>query len=702
MQNSHNNSEYLVGQYIVDPLKSTIRDSQGQCSNLSQLTLALLMKLIEHAPDVVSNSEIIHSVWNNRHVSDETLQQRIKLLRQALNDNPSAPEYICTVRNKGYKLIAPVSQRTVSEQKPPEINKLWKLSAIFFAILTMVFLAILLSKSDTPVSTVNPSESAHINQNRILVLPLKSLNKDEKNVIFAKGLSRQLALALSYIEKIDLRSDEDFSQYDLTHKNPLQLAKDQDSAYVIFGDVDRVGETIKVHIAMQHSGSENYFWSKTVSVEFKDIFKTQNQLVQEIADSLNLRFNPVSPKMLAQPTHNISAYDYMLKADKYLRRMQKVDNEISIDLSRKAIELDPKLALAHYTLGLAYLLQQSNWNGELALIDKAIDEANTVIRINPDLSEGYFLLGLSYRYKGWHFPGDWSEKGIAAYEKALEVNPNNVNAKNALIDYYFRYKKFGRVLEVLYESLQNYPESVFIHQKIGSLFEDLNYNDIAIQWYKKGLELRPDNYSLMMDLSEIYQSLGQYDLAMHYVDEILKRYPQQSNYLFQKADIHLFMGEWAEAEKYISKGFESLPAEYTMEKGYYLGTYINLSFIYKQTNRPHLAQSLLEKLPEIIQSEMKSYPEFDDEYLSDLALIEVLKNDSKNALKLLSDAVDAGFISDDWLQHHPVFQDLKNRGFLNDILARINKTTEEYRSQIQESGILKEDLMQLDNKIFNP
>ncbi len=80
----------------------------GDTIELPKLSYQLLITLIRHAPAVVSQQQLIEEVWKNKVISEDTIQQRVKLLRQSLDDSPKSPSYIATVRGQGYQLVQPV------------------------------------------------------------------------------------------------------------------------------------------------------------------------------------------------------------------------------------------------------------------------------------------------------------------------------------------------------------------------------------------------------------------------------------------------------------------------------------------------------------------------------------------------------------------------------------------------------------------
>ncbi|WP_229377267.1 tetratricopeptide repeat protein [Shewanella woodyi] len=72
---------------------------------LPWLSYRLLCVLCESAPGIVSQQELIERIWPEIVVGDETLKQRIKLLRRVLDDNAADPTYIEAIRGRGYRLI---------------------------------------------------------------------------------------------------------------------------------------------------------------------------------------------------------------------------------------------------------------------------------------------------------------------------------------------------------------------------------------------------------------------------------------------------------------------------------------------------------------------------------------------------------------------------------------------------------------------
>ncbi|MEO1028567.1 MAG: tetratricopeptide repeat protein [Pseudomonadota bacterium] len=84
---------------------------------VADLSFDTFEALINASPEPVSVPQLSETVWRGVHVSDETIAQRIALLRKSLGDDPRQPNYIKTVRGSGYSLAGSVTQHQSSESQ---------------------------------------------------------------------------------------------------------------------------------------------------------------------------------------------------------------------------------------------------------------------------------------------------------------------------------------------------------------------------------------------------------------------------------------------------------------------------------------------------------------------------------------------------------------------------------------------------------
>src|SRR5215831_17058623 len=108
---------FRIGDLEVDIGKAEVTRA-GEKIALPKLSFDLLYALINAAPAIVTNEELLQQVWPGLMVSPESVAQRVKLLRSAIGDDSQQPRYILGVRGRGYRLI-PTPER-LGESRPPE------------------------------------------------------------------------------------------------------------------------------------------------------------------------------------------------------------------------------------------------------------------------------------------------------------------------------------------------------------------------------------------------------------------------------------------------------------------------------------------------------------------------------------------------------------------------------------------------------
>ena len=97
----------------MDPDRQVLyRDSQPV--PITPKAFETLLALVRHSREVVSKEELLKEVWPDSFVEESNLSQNIFLLRKALGDTAENRQYIVTLPGRGYRFAAPV--RDVTEQ----------------------------------------------------------------------------------------------------------------------------------------------------------------------------------------------------------------------------------------------------------------------------------------------------------------------------------------------------------------------------------------------------------------------------------------------------------------------------------------------------------------------------------------------------------------------------------------------------------
>jgi two-component system response regulator RegX3 len=96
-----------VGDVRLDPERHEVVIRGGEVS-LPLKEFELLALLLEHAGRVLTRETLIDRVWGLDYVGDtKTLDVHVKRLRSKVEEDPSKPCRIVTIRGVGYKYDAP-------------------------------------------------------------------------------------------------------------------------------------------------------------------------------------------------------------------------------------------------------------------------------------------------------------------------------------------------------------------------------------------------------------------------------------------------------------------------------------------------------------------------------------------------------------------------------------------------------------------
>lgn len=181
----------------------------GVALDVGGLSFQLLRYLLAQGDRVVGFDELIEQVWAPAHVNEETVTQRVKLLRQALGDDGRRPRYIRSVRGRGYQLCsAPRPAPAAAEAAAPAVRRRPRTAWLFAgAALAAAALGAWLLHAPVPASPHAPSARdellqraayyAGIGQNdnneRAVALYEQVLRDDRDDAKAAVGLSRALS-----------------------------------------------------------------------------------------------------------------------------------------------------------------------------------------------------------------------------------------------------------------------------------------------------------------------------------------------------------------------------------------------------------------------------------------------------------------------------------------------------------------------------
>jgi TolB-like protein/class 3 adenylate cyclase/Tfp pilus assembly protein PilF len=269
-------------------------------------------------------------------------------------------------------------------------------------------------RSSAPPAQPQPAAAA------IAVMPFDNLSDAADQGYFSDGLTNDIITDLSKFSELFVIASHTAAAYKAKSPALDTLGRDLGVTYVVQGSVQRGGDRIRINVKLAETATGRHLWAERYDRKAQDLFQVQDEIVQMIVGTLVARVS-ISERMRAlhQKPENLKAYDFYLRGRAAFQGWAADTNKQAREFFTKAIELDPFFALAYGYLAYSYVQAWlGGWERSPATLKRARDLAHQAVVLGPSDYDNQWSLGVAYIYSREF------EKGMAAFERAIELCPN--------------------------------------------------------------------------------------------------------------------------------------------------------------------------------------------------------------------------------------------------------------------------------------
>lgn len=294
------------------------------------------------------------------------------------------------------------------------------------------------------------------------------------------------------------------------------------------------------------------------------------------------------------------------------------EKEKAVKTLNRIVEMEP-YNLKNLTEVATSLLELKEYSKVIPIIER-------ITKLNPNNPNTYLILGISYEITGK------KDKAIKAYEKALDLFPENTTVMERLANLYVENNKIEEAkayYERLYQ-LTKKPEYILkiaqieadignlnkAHKLLKNLAEEnktdekvlfslavisdkLGLENETITYLKKVIEINPDNSAALNYLSYIYANRGEnLEEALELIKKALKLQPKNPAYIDTYGWVLFKLRKYKHACKILEKAYTLSNRDPVVEE--------HLGECYYYTGKWHKAKELLENAIKKMQSNPKS------------------------------------------------------------------------------------------------
>jgi TolB-like protein/DNA-binding winged helix-turn-helix (wHTH) protein/Flp pilus assembly protein TadD len=581
---------------------------------------AALKYLVENPGRLISKAELIERIWPDTAVTDDSLVQCLIEVRRALGDD--AQQIIKTVPRRGYIFEKPVesgsgaalttykeettgvqviieeeetnghavietpplpavgSVALLPEYKATNIQRLtstvkqhrW-ITAGAFVTLALMTTAI--------VYYTRPGEAI----DSVAVMPFVNVNADPNVEYLSEGISDSIINNLSELPNLKVSSLNSVLRYKGKQKEAQAIGRDLNVRALLMGRLTRHGDDISISSELIDARDNRHLWGHQYNYKLADIVALQEEISRDITRQLRLRLSSAEQKQVAKHyTESTEAQEAYWKGRYHMRKLTPQELQEGIRYFNRAIELDPKFALAY--AGLASSYSTLGARGTLSPMEaypKVIAAATKALELDDTLAEAHHAQARVKR-DNWDLAGAEKElkraielnrnyaearhnyshllialgrpaESLSESKRLLEIDPLDLQWNAHLGWYYLRMRQYDQAIKKCLGTLEM-GENFWSHYYLGQAYEQISRYEEAIAEFKKAIPLSKGNPEATAALGHAYAVSGQKGEAQSVLEE-LKEYSKHQ-YLSpdNQALIYAGLGEKNEAFAQLQKAYD--------------------------------------------------------------------------------------------------------------------------------------------------
>jgi serine/threonine-protein kinase len=223
-------------------------------------------------------------------------------------------------------------------------------------------------------------------------------------------------------------------------------------------------------------------------------------------------------RVLAQDANHAAAHAGLAKA--YWFKLQTASRdpmwlEQALSMAERAVALDPYLADAHVSLGLAL--------GSAGRPEEAMQHIERALMLEPRNGDAYYAAGRIYSSQGKLRDAE------AAYKKAAEIEPNRLHF-DELGSLYFRMSRTAEAVAAFRRSIEVAPDCPIGYRNLGAAFYMQGDLAEASSQFQRALQIRPDAPTYA-NVGTIQFAQGFYQLSAEAFEKALEMPGGSNNYM---------------------------------------------------------------------------------------------------------------------------------------------------------------------------
>jgi TolB-like protein/DNA-binding winged helix-turn-helix (wHTH) protein len=240
----------------------------------------ILALLLQRPGETVTREELQKRLWPGDTFVDfeQGLNNAMKRLRAALDDNAGSPHFIETLPRHGYRFIGAVNGAEQTSAVPAKPSRGRRAMIWLAGLGALAVIAVVVMLAGLDGHSWHDWLFVHAPKPRIraiAVLPLANLSGDPEQEYFADGMTEELIIELGKVSAARVISRQSIMQYKGSKKPLQEIARELNVDAILEGAVERSGDRVRVTIRLEQVSPESQLWAKQYDGDIRDVLRLQ-------------------------------------------------------------------------------------------------------------------------------------------------------------------------------------------------------------------------------------------------------------------------------------------------------------------------------------------------------------------------------------------------------------------------------------------
>jgi len=142
--------------------------------------------------------------------------------------------------------------------------------------------------------------------------------------------------------------------------------------------------------------------------------------------------------------------------------------------------------------------------------EDALVEYVHVVNLDPSNENAYVKIGIIHDYMKSY------SLAAKAYTKALEINSENIIAREGLGVVLLRHGKHDDAREILEQLVQEHPDRWKANNSLGVIYDMKKNHSMAVNFFSQALEYKPNDPEILNNIGYSYYLDGNWEIAEQY------------------------------------------------------------------------------------------------------------------------------------------------------------------------------------------